>query len=158
MNELIAIISDLVPSKKQISGIKARTLMGGVSSISVSVCPLQWRVLLLCQQGKLRPWDIFHSPNNRWAHALLIPRISWFKCGSQIQIVKSHVRQFETESSDWCCFYSVGLSVSLRVSFKVAKNSASGAVHKVRHARGEGGLEGVTVCDRGRGPRACDVV
>src|SRR6218665_1523440 len=65
MNELIAIISDLVPSKKQISGIRASTLMGGVSSLSVSVCHVQWRVLQLCQQGKLRPWDISHSQNNR---------------------------------------------------------------------------------------------
>ena len=33
-----------------------------------------------------------------------------------------------------------------------------GAVHKVRHARGlEGVPESVTVCDRGRGSRACDV-
>src|SRR6218665_1803206 len=32
-----------------------------------------------------------------------------------------------------------------------------GAVHKVRHARGGGVREGVTVCDRGRGSRACDV-
>ena len=32
-----------------------------------------------------------------------------------------------------------------------------GAVHKVRHARGEGVREDVTVCDRGKGPRACDV-
>jgi len=32
------------------------------------------------------------------------------------------------------------------------------AVHKVRHAReGDGVGEGVTVCDRGRGSRACDV-
>ena len=33
-----------------------------------------------------------------------------------------------------------------------------GAVHKVRHALGEGVREGVTVCDRGRGLRACDVM
>jgi len=32
-----------------------------------------------------------------------------------------------------------------------------GAVYKVRHACGEGFQEGVTVCDRGGGPRACDV-
>ena len=32
-----------------------------------------------------------------------------------------------------------------------------GAVHKVRHARGGEGSEKVTVCDRGRGSRACDV-
>ena len=32
-----------------------------------------------------------------------------------------------------------------------------GAVHKVRHGRGEGVRESVTVCDRGRGSRACDV-
>ena len=34
---------------------------------------------------------------------------------------------------------------------------ASESVHKVRHARGEGVQEGVTVCDRGGGPRARDV-
>ena len=32
-----------------------------------------------------------------------------------------------------------------------------GAVHKVRHARGEGVQEGVTVCDMWRGSSACDV-
>jgi len=32
-----------------------------------------------------------------------------------------------------------------------------GAIHKARHARGGGVREGVTVCDRRRGPRACDV-
>ena len=32
-----------------------------------------------------------------------------------------------------------------------------GAVHKVRHARGEGVRKGVTVCDRGGNSRACDV-
>ena len=35
---------------------------------------------------------------------------------------------------------------------------AYGAVHKVRHARGEGVREGVTACDRGGGQaRVCDV-
>src|SRR6218665_2646779 len=34
-------------------------------------------------------------------------------------------------------------------------NMPYGAVHKVRHARGEGVREGVTVCDRGEGVRAC---
>jgi len=29
----------------------------------------------------------------------------------------------------------------------------SGAVHKVRHARGEGVREGMTVCDRGGGKK-----
>jgi len=34
----------------------------------------------------------------------------------------------------------------------------TGAVHKVRHARGVSGIgEGVTVCDWGRGSGACDV-
>ena len=30
-------------------------------------------------------------------------------------------------------------------------HTRTGAVHKVRHARGEGVREGVTVCDRGEG-------
>ena len=38
------------------------------------------------------------------------------------------------------------------------RTDTKGAVHKVRHARRwKGVLEAVTVCDRGRGSRACDV-
>src|SRR6218665_2271141 len=52
--------------------------------------------------------------------------------------------------------------VNSRVLLSVSPNDVAlclyGAVHKVRHARGgEGVREGVTVCDRGRGSRACDV-
>jgi len=32
-----------------------------------------------------------------------------------------------------------------------AASDMQGTVHKVRHARGGGGREGVTVCDRGEG-------
>src|SRR6218665_618820 len=40
---------------------------------------------------------------------------------------------------------------------KVRGKKVIGAVNNVRHARGEGAREGVTVCDRGKGSRACDV-
>src|SRR6218665_2652453 len=56
---------------------------------------------------------------------------------------------------------TVGLSISLRKPMSQARRLRFfliiylGAVHKVRHARGV--REGVTVCDRGRGSRACDV-
>ena len=39
----------------------------------------------------------------------------------------------------------------------VIESRPIGAVHKVHHARGGGVQEGVTVCDRGEGSRACDV-
>jgi len=39
--------------------------------------------------------------------------------------------------------------------FEVIITCVRGAVHKVRHALGGGVREGVTVCDMGRGPRAC---
>ena len=44
-----------------------------------------------------------------------------------------------------------------RMKFRVRFAAVNGAVHKVRHARGEGVQEDVTVCDRGRGSSACDV-
>src|SRR6218665_2956023 len=102
--QLITTISHLVPSKKQISGIGATSRIGDASSsnfLSVSVCLFLFLSFAmipspnssngttegknqpqLCIGGccssvleKVRPGDIFHPHNTRWAHALLIPPV-----------------------------------------------------------------------------------
>ena len=44
--------------------------------------------------------------------------------------------------------------ISSQVGLRLIVHLILGAVHKVRHARGEGVREGVTVCDRGRGVKS----